>query len=64
MDLKKQEEHKRDQAWDPQEKWRLILETIAWAESQLPPEQRRNRPRGFEVKTKNAAAQDNSRPPI
>lgn len=44
-DLKRREEEKRERAWDPAERWRLIQETITWAEAQLPPEQRRNRPR-------------------
>ena len=43
--LKRREEEKRDRAWNPVERWRLIQETITWAEANLPPEQRRNRPR-------------------
>ncbi len=48
MDLsatKQFEETKRWTAYDPVQRWRHIQETIAWAESNLPPEQRRNRPR-------------------
>lgn len=48
MDLsetKQFEETKRDAAYDPVQRWRHILETITWAEANLPPEQRRNRPR-------------------
>lgn len=44
-DLKTQEEEKRNKAWNPQERWRLLQETITWAESNLPYEKRRNRPR-------------------
>ncbi|NJK90881.1 MAG: hypothetical protein HC904_03005 [Blastochloris sp.] len=44
-DLKAQEEKKRELAWDPAERWKVLQETITWAEAQLPPEQRRNRPR-------------------
>lgn len=48
MDLsetKKFEETKREAAYDPVQRWRHIQETITWAEANLPPEQRRNRPR-------------------
>jgi hypothetical protein len=44
-DLKAREEEKRERAWDPVQRWKVIQETIAWAEAQLPPEKRRNRPR-------------------
>ena len=44
-DLKRREEEKRDRAYDPAMRWRHIQETITWAEANLPPEQRRNRPR-------------------
>jgi hypothetical protein len=40
--LKDAEERKRDRAWNPAERWRLIKETIAWAEAQLTT--RRNTP--------------------
>jgi hypothetical protein len=43
--LKKEEERKRDAAYNPALRWRHIQETITWAETSLPPEQRRNRPR-------------------
>lgn len=39
------EERKRTAAYDPVQRWRHIQETITWAEANLPPEQRRNRPR-------------------
>jgi hypothetical protein len=42
---KQQEEAKRDKAWNQRERWLAIQQSIAWAESQLPPAQRRNRPR-------------------
>jgi len=33
-DLKRREEEKRERAWDPLQRWRVLQETIAWAESQ------------------------------
>jgi hypothetical protein len=42
---KDREEKKRDRAYDRAERWRAIQRMIAWAEQQLPSEQRRNRPR-------------------
>jgi hypothetical protein len=48
MDLervKREEERKRDAAYDPVERWKHIQETITWAEANLPPHLRRNRPR-------------------
>ena len=44
-EIKRREEKKREQAWNPVERWKVIQKTIAWAEANLPPEQRRNRPR-------------------
>jgi hypothetical protein len=44
-DLKAREEQKRDRAYDPVKRWQHIQETITWAEANLPPEKRRNRPR-------------------
>jgi hypothetical protein len=44
-DQKQREEEKRDRAWDPVIRWNAIQEMITWAEAQLPPEKRRNRPR-------------------
>lgn len=32
--LKQLEEEKRERAWDPQERLRVIQQTIAWADSQ------------------------------
>lgn len=43
--LKATEEAKRDAAYDPVERWRHIQATITWAEANLPPGKRRNRPR-------------------
>jgi hypothetical protein len=43
--LKFQEELKRDLAYDPVARWKHIQETITWAEANLAPEKRRNRPR-------------------
>jgi hypothetical protein len=34
-DLKRREEAKREAAWNPAERWRVLQETITWAESQL-----------------------------
>jgi hypothetical protein len=44
-ELKKREERKRDAAYDPVQSWLHIQQTITWAEANLPPELRRNRPR-------------------
>ena len=43
--IKVEEELKRDRAYDPIQRWRQIQETISWAEANLPPALRRNRPR-------------------
>lgn len=43
--LKEAEEKKREAASDPVKRWRQIQETITWAEANMSPEQRRNRPR-------------------
>ena len=43
--LKKEEERKREAAYDPAARWRHIQQTITWAEANLPPHLRRNRPR-------------------
>ena len=40
--LKRDEEAKRERAWNPAERWRVLQETITWAESQ--PNVRRNTP--------------------
>ncbi|MDD2710884.1 MAG: hypothetical protein PHV34_23135 [Verrucomicrobiae bacterium] len=48
-DLKAREERKRWNMQDPVARWKQIQEMIAWAEAQLPPEKRRNRPRWKEV---------------
>ena len=33
-DLKSLEERKREAAWDPARRWRVLQETITWADSQ------------------------------
>lgn len=33
-ELKRREEEKREACWDPAERWRVLQETITWAESQ------------------------------
>jgi hypothetical protein len=43
--LKKEEERKRNAAYDPVARWQHIQQTITWAEANLPPHLRRNRPR-------------------
>jgi hypothetical protein len=43
--LKKQEERKREAAYDPVKRWQHIQQTIAWAEANSPAHSRRNRPR-------------------
>ena len=43
--LKREEERKRNAAYDPVTRWRHIQQTITWAEANLPPHLRRNRPR-------------------
>jgi hypothetical protein len=52
--LKKQEERKRDAAYDPVARWKHIQQTISWAEANLPPHLRRNRPRTPKVLPKPA----------
>lgn len=37
---KKLEEAKRDNAWDPKDRWLALQRIITWAESQLPEEKR------------------------
>lgn len=32
--LQREEETKREAAWDPRQRWRLIQETITWASEQ------------------------------
>jgi hypothetical protein len=43
--LKAEEERKRAAAYDPARRWQHIQQTITWAEANLPPHLRRNRPR-------------------
>lgn len=33
-DLKQEEEKKRERCWDPAERWKVIQQTITWAEQQ------------------------------
>ncbi len=42
---KQREEAKRDLNYDPVLRWKHIQEMITWAEANMPPELRRNRPR-------------------
>lgn len=45
--LKQEEEKKRELASDPVKRWQQIQRIIKWAEANMKPEFRRNRPRGF-----------------
>ena len=56
--LKAEEERKRNAAYDPAQRWQHIQQTITWAEANLPPHLRRNRPR-----TRNAEQARQSRVP-
>ncbi len=42
---KEAEERKRDRAYEARQRWLQLQQTITWAEQNLPPQQRRNRPR-------------------
>ena len=44
-DEKEREEIKREKMFDPVQRWKAIQEMIAWAEQNMPPQLRRNRPR-------------------
>ncbi len=33
--IKRREEEKRDRCWDPLQRWRVVQDTITWAERQL-----------------------------
>jgi hypothetical protein len=44
-DQKAAEERKRETAYDPLQRWLHIQDTITWAEANMPPHLRRNRPR-------------------
>lgn len=37
FELKRREEAKRDSVWDARERWRVLQETISWAEAQIHP---------------------------
>jgi hypothetical protein len=52
--VKKREEQKREAAYDPATRWQHIQQTINWAEANLPPHLRRNRPRTARVLPKTA----------
>ena len=56
---KQQEERKRDAAFDPVVRLQQIQQTIAWAEANLLPHLRRNRPRTAKVLPKTTG----TRPP-
>lgn len=43
--LKEKEERKRNAVYDPLLRWQHIQQTITWAEANMPPHLRRNRPR-------------------
>jgi hypothetical protein len=43
--LKREEERKREAAYDPVQRWLHLQQTMTWAEANLPPLERRNRPR-------------------
>lgn len=53
-DQKLREEEKRYRAMPPLT-WKQIAEMLTWAEEQLPPEQRRNRPRTHIANARQAA---------
>jgi hypothetical protein len=59
--LKKREERKREAAYDPAARWQHIQQTINWAEANLPPHLRRNRPRTAKVLPKTAGARQTPR---
>jgi hypothetical protein len=44
-EIKALEEEKRDRAYDPVQRWIAIQKAITWAEANMKPEFRRNRPR-------------------
>lgn len=43
--VKQAEELKRERAWNPAERWKQMQDFLNWAEANVKPEQRRNRPR-------------------
>ncbi len=45
METVQAEATKRERAFDPAQRWKVLQETITWTEQQLRPEERRNRPR-------------------
>jgi hypothetical protein len=58
--LKKLEERKREAAYDAAARWQQLQQTITWAEANLPPHLRRNRPRTQKALPKAAG----TRPPV
>ncbi len=50
--LKRAEELKRAAAYNPVQRWEHIQQTITWAEANLPPHLRRNRPRTRKLTTR------------
>jgi hypothetical protein len=45
LDEKSREETKREKMFDPIQRWKAIQDMITWAEQNMPPHLRRNRPR-------------------
>jgi hypothetical protein len=43
--VKQAEELKRERAWNAAERWKQMQDFLNWAEANVKPEQRRNRPR-------------------
>jgi hypothetical protein len=54
--LKKQEERKGEAAYAPDARWQHSQQTINWAEANLPPHLRWNRPRTAKVLPKTTGA--------
>jgi hypothetical protein len=44
-ELKAREEAKREHVYDPALRWKHLQDMITWAEENMPPHLRRNRPR-------------------
>jgi hypothetical protein len=61
IDLKKREERKREAVYAPATRWQQIQQTISWAEANLPPHLRRNRPRTAKGLPKTTAARQQVR---
>ncbi len=59
--VKKREERKREAAYDPATRWQHIQQTMNWAEANLPPNLRRNRPRTAKVFPKTTSTRQTPR---